>query len=78
MTELVLGSGVYLYDDELQPIRKSCFLKIGKPLDGKKMARKLLGIFFTRKQLKRGTLSTSPKSGLVRLDNRIIEAIICK
>ncbi|XP_069132960.1 serine-rich adhesin for platelets-like isoform X7 [Argopecten irradians] len=76
MVELVPGSGVYLYHDQMVDALKTG-LETDQSLErsGEKMARYLLGVFYTTRQLVGTTMSrgTSPK----RLLNPVItESII--
>ncbi|XP_063424310.1 uncharacterized protein LOC134708014 isoform X3 [Mytilus trossulus] len=75
MVELVTGSGVYVYDKTI-----SQAFKVGTERDtgtysGEKMARYLLNVFWSRKDLVGATLSKAGRGKKI-LNQQIIEAIL--
>lgn len=77
MVELVNGSGVYVYEKTVaQTFNVGSESQTGT-YNGEKMARFLLNVFWTRKELIGATLSKSGKlRGKKILNQQIIEAIL--
>ena len=87
MQELFPGMGVYVHPDQYQAaLNKSapCISKRHKGLqkeakrDGKRVARYLLNVFFTKDQLQKSNLTNSESSKYPGLNQRIVDAITGK
>ncbi|XP_064644699.1 uncharacterized protein LOC135498373 [Lineus longissimus] len=76
MVELVSGSGIYLYQDNIEPVRRRSYNAQNKTLSGEGLARGLMGEIFSREEIIYGSLSRTPKHHrLSTLDPRVIQAI---
>ena len=67
---------MYLYESKLLEARRTSVDGTTGQLDGTRLSRRLLKIFFTVAERRRGTISYSLSSGLVALDETILNSII--
>jgi hypothetical protein len=77
MVELVTGSGVYVFDKNIAQAFKVGTEKETGTYSGEKMARYLLNVFWSRKELVGATLSKAGRGKKI-LNQQIIEAILGK
>lgn len=77
MVELVAGSGVYVYDKTISQAFKVGTERETGTYSGEKMARYLLNVFWSRKDLVGATLSKAGRGKKI-LNQQIIEAILGK
>ncbi|VDI19647.1 Hypothetical predicted protein [Mytilus galloprovincialis] len=75
MVELVTGSGVYVFDKNIQQAFKVGAESQTGTYSGEKMARYLLNVFWSRKELVGATLSKAGRGKKI-LNQQIIEAIL--
>ncbi|XP_052093999.1 uncharacterized protein LOC127730008 isoform X5 [Mytilus californianus] len=75
MVELVNGSGVYVFDKNIQQAFKVGAESQTGTYSGEKMARYLLNVFWSRKELVGATLSKAGRGKKI-LNQQIIEAIL--
>ena len=75
MVELVTGSGVYVFDKNIAQAFKVGTEKETGTYSGEKMARYLLNVFWSRKELVGATLSKAGRGKKI-LNQQIIEAIL--
>ncbi|XP_052831659.1 serine/threonine-protein kinase pakE isoform X3 [Octopus bimaculoides] len=75
MKELLPGSSIYIYDEQLHGVRKKAYDKKGK-IDGRRMARQLMNIFFKRHELINCSISSSPAAGKTQLNPVLVNSII--
>lgn len=75
MVELVTGSGVYVYDKTISQAFKVGTERDSGTYSGEKMARYLLNVFWSRKDLVGATLSKAGRGKKI-LNQQIIEAIL--
>jgi hypothetical protein len=73
MVELVAGSGVYVYDKTISQAFKVGTERETGTYSGEKMARYLLNVFWSRKDLVGATLSKAGRGKKI-LNQQIIEA----
>ncbi|KAK7467906.1 hypothetical protein BaRGS_00036859, partial [Batillaria attramentaria] len=75
MVPLETDHPVYLYESQLQDaVYASRSNRV--PCDGTRLARRLLHVFFTVEERRVGSISDTPKPGLVRLDKTVVDAIL--
>lgn len=77
MVELVAGSGVYVYEKNISQAFKVGTESQTGTYSGEKMARYLLNVFWSRKELVGSTLSKVGRGKKI-LNQQIIEAILGK
>ena len=77
MVELVTGSGVYVFDRNIAKAFEVGTEKETGTYSGEKMARYLLNVFWSRKELVGATLSKAGRGKKI-LNQQIIEAILGK
>lgn len=77
MKELLPGSSIYMYDEQLDGVRKRAYDKKGK-IDGRRMARQLMNIFFKKNELINCSISSSPAAGKTQLNPVLVNSIICE
>ncbi|GAB1598989.1 uncharacterized protein LOC115223641 isoform X3 [Argonauta hians] len=75
MKELLPGSSIFIYDEQLHGVRKKAYDKKGK-IDGRRMARQLMNIFFKRHELLNCSISSSPAAGKTQLNPVLVNSII--
>lgn len=75
MKELLPGSSIYMYDEQLDGVRKRAYDKKGK-IDGRRMARQLMNIFFKKNELINCSISSSPAAGKTQLNPVLVNSII--
>ncbi len=77
MTELMPGSGVYLYPADLGQARRKARLPDQlESLGGVRLARALMSSFWASKELVGATISQSPIGDKFVLNQRLVNAII--
>lgn len=75
MVQLLAGHSVYCYEQQHTGALKADMTTSGEHSD-KPVARFVLKEFFSKDQLKTGSLSQTPKEGLTTLDQRVVDAIL--
>lgn len=75
MKELLPGSSIYMYDEQIDGVRKRAYDKKGK-IDGRRMARQLMNIFFKKNELINCSISSSPAAGKTQLNPVLVNSII--
>ena len=76
MVQLTPGYPVYLYERGLIQARRTSVDHRTGQIDGTRLSRRLLQIFFTLQERRLGSIAKSPVAGLITLNATIIDSIV--